>query len=62
MNIHYKVECKLRINMCDKDKVKGSVVADRVKDPALSLWQLGSLLWQGLDRWLGYFCMLLAWP
>lgn len=41
---------------------RSSLIAQQVRVVALSLWQLGSLLWQGLDRWLGYFCMLLAWP
>lgn len=27
----------------------------RVKDPALSLWQLGLLLWYGFNPWPGNF-------
>ena len=33
-----------------------------VKDPALSLLWLGSLLWHGFDPWCGNFCVLQAWP
>ena len=34
-----------------------SLVAQCVKDPALSLQQLRSLLWHGFDPWPGNFCM-----
>ena len=33
-----------------------------VKDPALSLLQLGSLLWQRFHPWPGNFCMPQLWP
>ena len=39
-----------------------SPVLQWVKDPVLSLWQLGSLLWLGFDPWLGDFCALQAQP
>ena len=31
--------------------VRNSLAAQQVKDPALSLQQLGSLLWFGFDPW-----------
>ena len=37
-----------------------SPVAQWVKDPALSLWQLGLLLWHGFNAWPGNFHMLQA--
>ena len=37
-------------------------MAQQVKDPALSLQQLGSLLWCGLDHWSGNFHMPSVWP
>ena len=37
-------------------------MAQHVKDLALSLLWLGSLLWRGFDLCLGNFCMLQAWP
>lgn len=37
-------------------------MAQRVKDPALSLQQLGSLLWCGFDPRPGNSHMLQAWP
>ena len=36
-------------------------MAQEVKDLALSLPRLGSLLWHGFDSWSGTFCMLLTW-
>ena len=33
-----------------------------VEDPALSLQQLGLLLWCEFDPWPGIFRMVLAWP
>ena len=38
------------------------MVAQRVKDPVLSLQQLGLLLWHGFDPWPQNFHMLWAWP
>ena len=32
-------------------------MVQHIKDPALSLQQLGSLLWWGFSPWLGNFCM-----
>ena len=32
-------------------------MAQQVKDLALSLWQPGSLLWQGFNPWSGNFCI-----
>lgn len=34
----------------------------QVKDPVLSLKQLGSLLWRGFHPWLGKFYMPQVWP
>ena len=36
-------------------------MAQWVKDLALPLLWLGSLLWRWLDSWLGNFCMPQAW-
>ena len=41
-----------------KIQLWSSLVAQQVKEPALSLQQLGSLLWHGFDPWPGNFCML----
>ena len=46
-----------------KVKIKrSSLVAQRVKDPRLSLLWLRSLQWHGFDPWPGNFCMPWAWP
>ena len=37
-------------------------MAQWVKDPALSLQQLGSLLWHGFNPWPENFHMLRTWP
>ena len=37
-------------------------MVQRVKEPALSLWQLGLLLWCRFDPLSGNFCQLQAWP
>lgn len=37
-------------------------IAQQVKDPVLSLQQLGSLLWLRFKPWLGDFHMLQVWP
>ena len=37
-------------------------MVQRVKDPVLSLQQLGLLLWCRFDPWPGYFYMLWAQP
>ena len=39
-----------------------SLVAQRVKDLALSLMWLWLLLWCGFDPWPGNFHVLWAWP
>ena len=41
---------------------QSSLVAQGVKNPALSLQQLGSLLWYGFDPWPGNFHMPWVWP
>ena len=41
---------------------RSSLVAQRVKDPVLSLQLFGSLLWCGFDPRPGNFCMPWAWP
>lgn len=41
---------------------QSSLVVQPVQDPALSLLQLGSLLWCRLDSWPRNFCMPRAWP
>ena len=38
------------------------LVVHQVKDLALSLQQLGSLLWHGFNPWLENFHMLWEWP
>ena len=38
-------------------KKRGSLVAQRVDDPAWSLLWLELLLWHKFDPWLGNFCM-----
>ena len=38
-----------------------SLVGLVIKDPALSLLWLGSLLWRGFSPWPGNFCMMQAW-
>ena len=38
-----------------------SLVAQQVKDPALSLQQLRTLLWCKLDSWPGNFCIVWVW-
>ena len=43
-------------------KTWSSLVAQRVKDQALSLLPLRSLLWFRLDPWLGNFHMPMMWP
>lgn len=40
---------------------RSCLVAQWVKDPALSLQRPGSLLWQGFDLWSGKFHMPQAW-
>ena len=35
-------------------------VAKSVKDPALPLWWLGSLLWRGFDPWPGNYHILVG--
>ena len=40
---------------------RNSLVAQGVKDPALSLQRLGTLLWHRLDPWLRNFHMPGAW-
>ena len=45
-----------------KNKMRSPLVAQPVKDPALSLQRLGSLLWHGLDPWLGSVHMPQARP
>ena len=40
---------------------RSSPVAQQVTDPALSLQQLGSLLWHRFDPWPGNFHMLQMW-
>lgn len=37
--------------------LRSSYVVQRVKNPALSLQQLGLLLWHVFDPWLGNFLM-----
>ena len=37
--------------------VRSSLVVPKVKDPALPLQELGSLLWYGFDPWLRNFYM-----
>ena len=37
-------------------------MAQRVKDPVLSLLWLWSLLWYGFSPWLKNFCMPWVWP
>ena len=37
-------------------------MAQQVKGPALSLQQLGLLLWRRFDPWLGHFHMPQVWP
>ena len=37
-------------------------MAQQVKDPPLSLQQLGSLLWRMFDPWPRNFCVPWAWP
>ena len=37
-------------------------MAQQLKDLALSLQWLGSLLWHGFNPWLRNFYMLQAWP
>ena len=39
-----------------------SLVAQQVKDLALSVQHLGSLLWNGFDPWPGNFHMSWMWP
>ena len=45
-----------------KIKIKSSLVAQQVKDSALSLQQLRLLLWCGFHPWPGNFCMPQMWP
>ena len=47
---------------CKKVSFGSSLVAQWVKDPALSLLWLGSLLWCGLNPWPGNLCMPLVQP
>lgn len=42
--------------------MKSPLVAQQMKDLALSLLWLWSRLWPRLDCWLGNFCMLRMWP
>lgn len=49
------------LHFCFMRKARSSLVAQRIKDLALSLHWLGSLLWLGLDPWPGKFHMPRAW-
>ena len=44
----------------NKEINRSSLVGQWVKDPSLSLQQLGLLLWFGFSNWLGNFHMLLV--
>ena len=43
-------------------KLRRFLVAQQVKDPALTLLWLGLQLWHGCDPWPGNFCMPQEWP
>ena len=45
------------MNFLKPEGSRSSLVAQRVKDLALSLLWLGSLTWLGFDLWPGNFCM-----
>ena len=48
----YFLTCKMTINnFFIKKKKRNPLVSQQVKDPALSLLQLGSLLWHGVSPW-----------
>ena len=49
-------------NTYAKPYIRVFLVASPVKDPALSLQQLRSLLWLGFSPRPGNFCILRAWP
>ena len=57
-------ERPLKMNPLNESKINGrsSLVAQQVKDPALSLLQLRWLLWCGFDPWPRFFCMPWVWP
>ena len=51
-----------RGNGMSREKCGRPLRAQWVKDTALSLLQLGSLLWHGFSPWPGNFHMPWAWP
>ena len=53
-----KNDCSMQIKIPEGS----SLVVPQVKDPALSLQQLGLLMWCGFNSWSGNFCMSQAWP
>ena len=51
----------MKDNSILKEGMGGSLVAQQVKDPALSLQWLQFLLWRGFDPWPGNFSLLWEW-
>ena len=62
MNKEQKPRPKATGQVCLRPKRGSSLVGQQAKDLALSLQQLGSLLWHGFDCWPGSFHKSRVWP